>query len=212
MKKTILLAFLLTLGVHESPIGKQLLRVGAAPPAATPNPPTVVPSCRGCGGNQALPKQDEEPIAEWLNRLNRCGERELSKLAGPRSTKDLIMQRSLNAMPFLLDHLWETRKAPFSYGDDPVLETHPYLAALVLQYRAAGIAAMLDFVASKGKCDLTDEQVHIVAYGLLLYCGFDTAGRVFASNWIDFTEKRLGHTRSLDRLRERLPVTKRTVR
>ncbi len=213
MKKTILLAILLLLLEHKSLISNK--QTHAAPPNAKLDQRNVEPSHLDKTIYRDLEddnQQDKQSLSEWLNVVNKRNPFQHNASVGNNNIKDNLTLRSLDAIPFLIQHIWDKREALLSYSGDPNFETHPYLEAIVIQYREAGIAAILDFVASKSERDLTDEQLGILAYGILIHCGFDKPGREFASKWIDFTERRQGQTGALKRLRDRLPLTERSVR
>lgn len=206
MKIKMLLAILIIIGGYE--LSGRIEILHTEQPVVLADWQLVALSSQPEGDMQHRTDFQKDNISEWLSRLNKRAVADVSLSVEVYSRKELLRVRSLDALPFLLMHVLQKRETRYSFGNDPVLETHPYLEAIVVQYGTAGVAAIIEYVARKDENILTDEQLDLFAYGLLTYCGFDKKGRMLASDWINFTEKHCGRTGALNRLREQILLTR----
>jgi hypothetical protein len=158
------------------------------------------------------PDREHEALLDALWKLNQHGRDVNQSSVNPREVEKLVSSRSLDALPFLIFHVSRRRDVVFSFGYDPVLETHPYLDTIVNQYGDAGVAAILDFLAKRDAAKPTDGELQLLAYGILVHCGFDKEGRELAGQWITLAEKRQRRTGALDRLKKELARTEQLYR
>jgi hypothetical protein len=156
--------------------------------------------------------REHEVLLDALWKLNQNGRDVKPVSVSPHEVDKLVLVKSLDALPFLIFHVSRRRDVPFSFGYDPVLETHPYLDTIVNQYGDAGVAAILDFLAKRDAAKPTNEELHLFAYGILIHCGFDKQGRELAAQWIALAEKRQRRTGALDRLKKELVRTEQLYR
>jgi hypothetical protein len=163
----------------------------------------------------ALSKKEQEDIrrqiATGVVRLAAVvKQREESGDAPPESYRaaDFLAKIGCReAMPFLLGHITHKDSPSLSSGEDVVTYSHPCLRALVCDFGATGVEAIISHAANGDEAVLTDYHIDLLSYGILMHCGFDQEGREFAARWIDHVEKRERRTGALNRLRKQIVRT-----
>ena len=84
--------------------------------------------------------------------------------------------------------------------------------AIVNEYGAEGPEAIFDWLSWHKEGELSDKDIDLLAYTVLLKFGFDDNGRQFALHWIDYLLKKHEQPGELNRLREQLLITERGFR